>query len=157
MNKERQEGEFHFTGFDLPAKVLRGTANHHAADEHADDNVKEHIDQTYADPAKAVRELGWRAERGLDEMDRGTQGFVERLKADQPLILFSDVIRQPVWVDTLVEALLRLATSEPRQPSALSFQPSARAKRSPRAESNLTQSTPALRAYARDERTEPWE
>jgi len=23
---------------------------------------------TYADPAKAVRELGWKAERGLDEM-----------------------------------------------------------------------------------------
>ncbi len=60
---------------------------------------------------------------GLDEMDRGTQGFVERLNAGQPLILFSDVIRQPVWVDTLVEALLRLVNNEPPHPSALSPQP----------------------------------
>lgn len=49
---------------------------------------------------------------GLDEMDRGTAGFVERLTAGQPLILFNDVIRQPVWVETLVTALLRLARSD---------------------------------------------
>jgi dTDP-4-dehydrorhamnose reductase len=45
---------------------------------------------------------------GLDEMDRGTAGFVERLASGQPLILFSDVIRQPVWVETLAAALLKL-------------------------------------------------
>ncbi len=45
---------------------------------------------------------------GLEEMDRGTAGFVERLQSDQRLTLFSDVIRQPVWVETLSEALLKL-------------------------------------------------
>jgi dTDP-4-dehydrorhamnose reductase len=45
---------------------------------------------------------------GLAEMDRGTAGFVEQLKQGKPLVLFSDVIRQPVWVNTLVEALLWL-------------------------------------------------
>ncbi|MBE7554136.1 MAG: sugar nucleotide-binding protein [Anaerolineales bacterium] len=45
---------------------------------------------------------------GLTEMDRGTESFVKRLEAGQPLVLFSDVIRQPVWVDSLAEALLKL-------------------------------------------------
>jgi dTDP-4-dehydrorhamnose reductase len=45
---------------------------------------------------------------GLEEMDRGTESFVERLKRGQSLVLFSDVIRQPVWVETLAEALLKL-------------------------------------------------
>ncbi|MCL4299329.1 MAG: sugar nucleotide-binding protein [Anaerolineae bacterium] len=47
---------------------------------------------------------------GLSEMDRGTEGFVKKLEAGQPLVLFSDVIRQPVWVDSLAEALLKLVT-----------------------------------------------
>jgi dTDP-4-dehydrorhamnose reductase len=46
---------------------------------------------------------------GLAEMDRGTEGFVARLRAGQPLVLFSDSIRQPIWVESLAEALLRLA------------------------------------------------
>jgi len=46
---------------------------------------------------------------GLDEMDRGTAGFVERLERGESLVLFSDVIRQPVWVENLAEALLQLA------------------------------------------------
>jgi dTDP-4-dehydrorhamnose reductase len=45
---------------------------------------------------------------GLSEMDRGTEGFVKRLETGQPLVLFSDVIRQPIWVDSLAEALLKL-------------------------------------------------
>ena len=45
---------------------------------------------------------------GLEEMDRGTAGFVEKLQTGRPLTLFNDVIRQPVWVETLSEALLRL-------------------------------------------------
>ncbi len=49
---------------------------------------------------------------GLEEMDRGTESFVERLKTGQPLVLFSDVIRQPVWVESLVEALLKLVEAE---------------------------------------------
>ena len=35
---------------------------------------------------------------GLDEMDRGTAGFVNRLESGQTLVLFTDVFRQPVWV-----------------------------------------------------------
>lgn len=45
---------------------------------------------------------------GLEEMDRGTEGFIKRLQSGQPLVLFNDVVRQPVWVETLAEALLRL-------------------------------------------------
>ncbi len=45
---------------------------------------------------------------GLEEMDRGTTGFVERLQRGEPLVLFNDVIRQPVWVENLAEALLKL-------------------------------------------------
>ena len=45
---------------------------------------------------------------GLEEIDRGTEGFVKRLNTGERLALFSDVIRQPVWVDSLVEALLKL-------------------------------------------------
>jgi len=46
---------------------------------------------------------------GLEEMDRGTESFVQHLATGEPLVLFNDVIRQPVWVDTLVLALLKLA------------------------------------------------
>ncbi|MCK5734290.1 MAG: NAD(P)-dependent oxidoreductase [Candidatus Latescibacteria bacterium] len=44
------------------------------------------------------------------EMDRGTAGFVERIEAGEMLTLFDDVIRQPIWVESLSEALLSLAT-----------------------------------------------
>jgi dTDP-4-dehydrorhamnose reductase len=43
---------------------------------------------------------------GLQEIDRGTAGFAQRLQRGESLALFHDVIRQPVWVNTLVEALL---------------------------------------------------
>ena len=46
---------------------------------------------------------------GLEQMDRGTAGFIERIKKGESLVLFNDVIRQPVWVENLVEALLKLA------------------------------------------------
>jgi dTDP-4-dehydrorhamnose reductase len=41
-------------------------------------------------------------------MDRGTAGFLERLERGELLTLFDDVIRQPVWVETLSQALLKL-------------------------------------------------
>jgi dTDP-4-dehydrorhamnose reductase len=47
---------------------------------------------------------------GLAEMDRGTGSFVERIARGEPQTLFSDVIRNPVWVETLAEALIRLTT-----------------------------------------------
>lgn len=46
---------------------------------------------------------------GLEEMDRGTTGFAERLLAGEELILFQDHLRQPIWVETLSLALLKLA------------------------------------------------
>jgi dTDP-4-dehydrorhamnose reductase len=49
---------------------------------------------------------------GLEEMDRGTAGFVERLQRGERLALFNDVIRQPVWVESLAEALLKLVEVE---------------------------------------------
>lgn len=45
---------------------------------------------------------------GLDELDHGTAGFVARLQEGQPLVLFSDVVRQPIWVESLATALLKL-------------------------------------------------
>ena len=45
---------------------------------------------------------------GLREIDRGTASFRQRLAQGEMLTLFNDVIRQPVWVETLAEALLRL-------------------------------------------------
>ncbi len=50
---------------------------------------------------------------GLDEMDRGTAGFVRRLAGGQTLTLFEDHLRRPVWVETLAEALLKLAVDRP--------------------------------------------
>lgn len=49
---------------------------------------------------------------GLAEMDRGTAGFVERLNKGDLLVLFNDVIRQPVWVENLAEALLKLTETD---------------------------------------------
>ena len=49
---------------------------------------------------------------GLAQMDRGTQGFVDRLERGEPLILFNDVIRQPVWVDSLADAICALAIKD---------------------------------------------
>jgi len=45
---------------------------------------------------------------GLKEMDRGTESFVKRLTSGQPLVLFNDVVRQPIWIESLAEALLKL-------------------------------------------------
>lgn len=49
---------------------------------------------------------------GLDEMDRGTAGFAERLNRGETLSLFSDVQRNPVSVDVLADALLALCAVE---------------------------------------------
>ena len=45
---------------------------------------------------------------GLHAMDRGTAGFVARLDRGEPVLLFRDVLRQPVWVEALIDALLEL-------------------------------------------------
>lgn len=45
----------------------------------------------------------------LDEMDRGTAGFAARIARGEAVGLFSDVVRCPIWVETLAEALFRLA------------------------------------------------
>ncbi len=78
-----------------------------------------HYPRTKAAAEEAVRELCPAAAivrtsliYAVDEIDRGTAGFAERLTGDEPLRLFSDVLRQPVWVETLTEALLRLADDD---------------------------------------------
>ncbi len=45
---------------------------------------------------------------GLHEIDHGTESFAERLRRGLAVRLFSDVLRQPIWVETLAEALLEL-------------------------------------------------
>ena len=49
---------------------------------------------------------------GLDEMDRGTAGFADRLARGEVVRLFSDVLRNPIWVETLADALVRLAATD---------------------------------------------
>jgi dTDP-4-dehydrorhamnose reductase len=46
---------------------------------------------------------------GLAKIDRGTEGFRQRLQSGQPLVLFDDVLRQPVTADHLSAALCELA------------------------------------------------
>ena len=46
---------------------------------------------------------------GLHEIDHGTKSFADRLRRGESVRLFSDVLRQPVWVETLAEALLELS------------------------------------------------
>ena len=45
---------------------------------------------------------------GLDEMDRGTAGFAKRIRRGESVTLFSDALRNPIRVDTLAVAILRL-------------------------------------------------
>jgi dTDP-4-dehydrorhamnose reductase len=45
---------------------------------------------------------------GLDQMDRGTASFAERIERGEPQALFSDALRNPIQVDTLAAAILRL-------------------------------------------------
>ncbi|MDY7105825.1 MAG: sugar nucleotide-binding protein [Actinomycetota bacterium] len=49
---------------------------------------------------------------GLERMDRGTEGFARRLADGQRLQLFTDVVRQPVFVDALADALVALALDD---------------------------------------------
>ncbi|MFC2153770.1 SDR family oxidoreductase [Actinomycetota bacterium] len=49
---------------------------------------------------------------GLDTIDRGTAGFADRIHRNEPVQLFTDVIRNPIWVETLAEALVRLVDSD---------------------------------------------
>ncbi len=46
---------------------------------------------------------------GLDRLDRGTAGFQARLKRGEPLKLFTDVLRQPVFDKALADGLTTLA------------------------------------------------
>ena len=46
---------------------------------------------------------------GLDVMDRGTEWIVNALQAGQPVTLFTDQQRNPVWAVTLSQACLELA------------------------------------------------
>ena len=46
---------------------------------------------------------------GLDRVDRSTGGFLERLDRGERVGLFRDVVRQPVRVEDLADALIRLA------------------------------------------------
>jgi len=45
---------------------------------------------------------------GLDEIDNGTAWMVEALRAGQPVTLFTNQRRNPIWVETLAAACLEL-------------------------------------------------
>ena len=49
---------------------------------------------------------------GLDEMDRGTASFAERIGRGEPQILFTDVLRNPINVDTLADAIVRTGATD---------------------------------------------
>ncbi len=46
---------------------------------------------------------------GVEQIDRGTRGFIERLERGERLGLWGDAIRQPTWIEALAEGLLDLA------------------------------------------------
>jgi dTDP-4-dehydrorhamnose reductase len=48
---------------------------------------------------------------GLQKMDHGTDWMTAALQAGQPVTLFTDQRRNPVWVKTLCQACLELTTS----------------------------------------------
>ncbi len=48
----------------------------------------------------------------LDEMDHGTQWMAAALRAGQPVTLFDNQLRNPVWVNTLSLACLELAVND---------------------------------------------
>ncbi len=48
---------------------------------------------------------------GLRQMDHGTRWMSEALRAKQPVTLFSNQRRNPIWVETLCQACLELADS----------------------------------------------
>ncbi len=52
---------------------------------------------------------------GTDQIDRGTAGFIDRLKAGETLKLFNDVIRQPVERRALSTGLCKLALDQTNQ------------------------------------------
>lgn len=58
---------------------------------------------------------------GLHRIDRSTAGFLDRLRRGEPLELFADVVRQPVWVDALAEGLVRLAVEFPEVSGTLNL------------------------------------
>jgi len=49
---------------------------------------------------------------GLQRMDHGTDWMAKALKAGQPVTLFDNQIRNPVWVETLSHACLELAQND---------------------------------------------
>jgi len=49
---------------------------------------------------------------GLEQMDRGTAWIAGALRAGQPVTLFTDQMRNPVWVQTLCQACLELAGAD---------------------------------------------
>ena len=51
---------------------------------------------------------------GLQEMDHGTSWIVEALRAQRPVTLFTDQIRNPIWVASLSQACLELAALDYR-------------------------------------------
>ena len=48
---------------------------------------------------------------GLDKMDRSTEWITISLEQGEPVTLFKDQIRNPVWIETLCLSCLELATS----------------------------------------------
>lgn len=49
---------------------------------------------------------------GFGPIDRQTQWIVDGIRRNEPVRLFTDEIRCPIWVDTVSHALLELAASE---------------------------------------------
>ncbi len=66
------------------------------------------IQDTYANSAIVRTSLIY----GMTIIDNGTAWMAEALRAGQPVTLFTNQIRNPVWAETLSRALLELAVSE---------------------------------------------
>jgi dTDP-4-dehydrorhamnose reductase len=66
----------------------------------AEEIVRQHLDHAIIRPSLIY---------GLEIMDRGTEWLVQALREHQPVTLFTDQMRNPVWVQTLCQACLELA------------------------------------------------
>ncbi len=94
--------------------VFAGSGAPYADDAHPDPinlygETKAQAEQAVAARVPAAAIVRTSLIYGTTQMDRGTASFAERLAAGQPLQLFADVLRQPVWADALAAGLLTLA------------------------------------------------
>ena len=81
MDEQGEHGQLHLAGLDLLAQVFRRAADHQPGQEHADDQVNEHVDEADALAAEDAvephagerRQAGQRIEAVVHAVDRAAR------------------------------------------------------------------------------------